>query len=802
MGPRCLSCVAAAALLAGWICVCARATDAPPANTKTPATAPAVFHSVGVGGGGALYSVSFNPKNPKEIWMPTDMGELFHTTDGGATWTYPDLEACNAHVDSRVQWTNVDGTIYVHEWNGRPAKSTDGGKTWGKLDAWGYFDAGPCKQVRVDPTNANNVFGASEKAICFSSDGGRTFKKIHDRKTVASVWIAGLFVDGKKFWLATNDGLLTSADSGSTWAMSAVPGLPPGTGFVSFTGAKKGDTVRLWATLADVKDTAGILYVPDMGLKVKGIVRMDAGDKEWTDLTKSLPEGHAAAFVASAAHDIDTVWLGGAHKAQVAKDYAVQNPAMLKSTDGGKTWTPMLQCEGNKNVFTDWYGEGLDYDWAYAGPPLTISVCASDANIAAFTNLFDAWATEDGGKTWHALVAAIDKLNKPGTTGKPNQPHSSSLNNTASWHLNWLDEKTIFSGSNDITAFRSADGGRTWEFPKYAGNRFNATYRTAYDAKNNILYAAMSNAHDLYQGVNMGDGNIDGRNGAIFYSTDKGATWKHMCAFPIANPAQMGFNPVMAVELDPNVPNRMYALVANHVNGGVFRTDDLDKGEKATWTKLPNPPRTEGHPWDIKILKDGALVVTFAGRIDPATSKMTESSGVFLSADGGKTWEDCTAPAAESSMRLNTDDIVIDPRDPKQDTWYACVDYVVYLPDAWPDPKVGLFKTADRGKTWKRIFREVRVGVRSGAINAATNEMYLTTNRGLWYANDSDKDQPTFVKVPDVRYPAATRVFLNPHKPSQVWVLTFGGGVMWGDAGESRPRPCVPEPTGMPGSAR
>ena len=113
----------------------------------------------------------------------------------------------------------------------------------------------------------------------------------------------------------------------------------------------------------------------------------------------------------------------------------------------------------------------------------------------------------------------------------------------------------------------------------------------AYDAKNNILYAAMSNAHDLYQGVNMGDGNIDGRNGAIFYSTDKGATWKHMCAFPIANPAQMGFNPVMAVELDPNVPNRMYALVANHVNGGVFRTDDLDKGEKATWTKMGAPSR-------------------------------------------------------------------------------------------------------------------------------------------------------------------------------------------------------------------
>jgi len=73
----------------------------------------------------------------------------------------------------------------------------------------------------------------------------------------------------------------------------------------------------------------------------------------------------------------------------------------------------------------------------------------------------------------------------------------------------------------------------------------------------------------------------------------------------------------------------------------------------------------------MKILKDGSLVATFAGRIDQGPFKMTESSGVFISADGGKTWEDRTAPTSESSMRLNTQDVVIDPRDPAQNTWYA-----------------------------------------------------------------------------------------------------------------------------------
>jgi photosystem II stability/assembly factor-like uncharacterized protein len=423
-----------------------------------------------------------------------------------------------------------------------------------------------------------------------------------------------------------------------------------------------------------------------------------------------------------------------------------------------------------------------------------MSACASNPDYAAFTNLFGAWATADGGKTWRSLMAGIDKLNKPGVTGRPHQPHASSLNNTASWHLNWLDEKTIFSGSNDITAFRSTDGGKSWMFPKYTGNRLNATYRTAYDAKSGVLYAAMSNAHDLYHGTNMGDGNVDGRQGAIYFSTDKGATFSELCKFTFQSGGQTGSNPVMGVLLDPNVPNRMYALVAHHLHGGVFRTDDLDKGVNAKWTRMPGAPRTEGHPWDMKILKDGTLVVTFAGRIDPATSKMTESSGVFVSADAGQTWEDRTAPAGESSMRMNTQDVVIDPRDPAQNTWYACVDYVVYLPDAWPDPKVGLFKTTDRGKTWKRIFSEIRVGVRSAAINPATHEMYLATCRGLWYSNDSQLDAPKFVKVPGVRYADVKRVFLNPYKLSEVWALCFGGGLLRGDATEpvAPPKPARP----------
>ncbi len=741
---------------------------------------PAIFHSVGVGGGGALYNLSFNPKDSAESWMETDMGELFHTLDNGATWTYPDLDQVHAYHESRVQWTNIQGTIYVQDYNGIPKKSVDAGKTWTTLGGWDYAEQLPCKQLRVDRNDANRVWGVSDKGLFYSSNGGRKFRKIWDNPGDRKMYMSGLFTDGARLWVGTTAGVLTSADGGTTWTRIEAAGIPADVAIASFAGAKKDSTVRLWAVALEAKSIEPNLMDGQLFSQSKGVYRLTVGDATWTEVTAKLPKGHLPVFVGLADDNPDVVWLGGAER--MPPNPAV--PSMLRSTDGGESWSSKLILRANTNVYTNWYGDGMDHDWPYAGSVFTMSISASNPNHSAFTNLFGAWGTFDGGDTWRSLVADMGSLNKPGVTQKPNAFYSSTLNNTASWYLQWLDDKTIFASSNDITAFRSIDGGKTWQFPKYIGSRFNATYKTTYDAQNGILYAAMSDAHDLYFGLKMADEMVDGLNGGIDYSTDKGASWKPLRAFTYESQGKRLANPVLSVALDPKVPHRMYALVGNHSNGGVYRTDDLDKGEQATWTKMANPPRTEGHPWHIEILNDGALVVTYAGRVDEK-GKMTESSGVFVSADAGETWEDRTAPASQSSMRWNTQDIVIDPRDPAQNTWYACVDFVVYLPDAWPEPKVGLFKTTDRGRTWKRVFSEIRVGARSAVINAASNEIYLATGAGLWYAHDGNKNGPKFTKVPDMRFPTATRVFLNPFKPSEVWVVTLGGGIMWGDAAEN-----------------
>src|SRR5262249_55548125 len=157
-------------------------------------------------------------------------------------------------------------------------------------------------------------------------------------------------------------------------------------------------------------------------------------------------------------------------------------------------------------------------------------------------------------------------------------------------------------------------------------------------------------------------------------------------------------------------------------------TNNLSAGAASTWTRLPNPPRTEGHPFNIVVLNDGTLVVTYSGRRTSAGA-FTASSGVFVSTDGGNTWLDRSA----AGLRYWTKDVVIDPFDPSQNTWYAGVF------SGWGGPSNdlgGLYKTTDRGQTWTRILNIDRVT--SATFNPSDpNELFVTSEtRGLNYSNN------------------------------------------------------------------
>src|SRR5215470_12415292 len=52
---------------------------------------PAHFVSRGPGGGGAFFGPSINPFNSDDVWIGSDMSDLFHSTDFGRNWDTVDF---------------------------------------------------------------------------------------------------------------------------------------------------------------------------------------------------------------------------------------------------------------------------------------------------------------------------------------------------------------------------------------------------------------------------------------------------------------------------------------------------------------------------------------------------------------------------------------------------------------------------------------------------------------------------------------------------------------------------------------
>ena len=381
-------------------------------------------------------------------------------------------------------------------------------------------------------------------------------------------------------------------------------------------------------------------------------------------------------------------------------------PIVYKSTDGGSTWTNVLKLEDNQNVQTGWSGRGGVADWSYGEMALGFDVALNDADDLIVTDFGFVHRSTDGGTTWEAeYVIPADRNALGNRSSRTATYRGSGVDNTTSWSITWRTQNEALVANSDITSQVTRDGGRSFSF-NYDGLNQNSVYRIVNDDLQDndpatiISYAASADVHDIYQSTHLTDARLDSprRDGAILFSAD-GMHWESLASFA---------GQVVWVEFDHTRPNRLYASVIETSDGipqgGIWVTDNLDEGSRSIWRKLPAPPRTEGRPFNIRVLDDGALVASYSARraIVDGVEQFTPSSGVFLSLDGGESWDERSAPA----MRFWTKDVVIDPQDVAQDTWYAGV---------WSGwgrggsrDQGGLYRTTDRGRSWTRIFETHR----------------------------------------------------------------------------------------------
>lgn len=735
------------------------------------AAPPASWESRGPGGGGAMYAPTISPLQPNTLYLGCDMGPLFRSLDGGASWRTCNYRQLTGGHESAVRVTRDPKVLWALDYAGigggdnvRPKRSVDGGASWQYLPEAAWPKDRTAYVLYADFAHPERVVvSADYRQLWATRDGGATFTMQASTPAPNGLHLAGCVFAGDTIYAGTNVGVYVSKDGGASFTLQAYEGIPANEFPVSLAGAAVNGETRLYCVTA--KSVWAGIGGEEHGAAT-GVYTQTGGAGPWMRCTDGLQPGVHPWFVKMASTDVNTAYLAGG-----STDGA---PTVYKTTDGGAHWTSVFQTAGNRNIAVGWAGDNDDFRWSFPEYALGFDVCASDPNRALFTDLGCAHLTTDGGATWKAIYATPATPRKPGDPSpKGANYRGNGLEVTSAWQVAWLAPKTLFTCATDIKGFRSTDGGAWWSF-NYAGHALNTMYRLVKHPATGRCYAATSSVHDLYMSTYLMDARIDRGRGLVLQSADDGATWTPLKDFG---------HPVIWVALDPTRPTRLYAAVVHSAEGGVYVTDELDKGAAAAWRRLPAPPRTEGHPYNIVVLNDGALVCSYAGR--RVGKDFTPSSGIFLSADGGQTWEDRGDPG----MRFWTKDVVVDHADPAQNTWYAGVFH------AWGTAgragRAGFYRTTDRGKTWTCLADNSLppsgvFNVESCAFNPANpKECYLTTEYdGLWTTADITAAKPVFTPVPSYPFHHPMRIFFNPADPAEMWVTSFGNGLYVGRVGK------------------
>jgi photosystem II stability/assembly factor-like uncharacterized protein len=253
-----------------------------------------------------LYGTKF--VDPDSGWAVGAFGTIFHSDDGGKTWS-PQVSKTTENlydvdfVDSQRGWVvGRSGTI-LH--------TDDAGKTWTAQKA------GNDKHLfSVDFADAQHGVAAGDWGVILTtSDGGRTWE---DHSLTDDVILNDVsMVDAKRGWIAGEMGtVLHTEDGGATWT-------PQTTGVdKTLFGIYFADPQHGWVVGIDAL-----------------ILHTDDGGQTWT-VQNGSTETHALEQVGfSSAYDNPSLYA-----VQVVGDLGVaagEIGAVYTSADGGRTWTRM-----------------------------------------------------------------------------------------------------------------------------------------------------------------------------------------------------------------------------------------------------------------------------------------------------------------------------------------------------------------------------------------------------------------------------------------------------------------------------
>ena len=359
--------------------------------------------------GGRVTSLAGVAGEPSLFYMATAGGGVWKTKDYGHNWE---------NISDGYFRTGSIGAIAIAPSNpkiiyagtGDPAirntfltgdgmyKSTDAGKTWGRI---GLENTEVISGIIVDPNDPDVVYVAAmghvwapnpERGVFKSTDGGRTWKRILyvDENTGAitvamdpknpEVLYAAMWQAYRRHWTFSSggpgSGIYKTTDGGTHWSnISRNPGLPGGIfGKVGLAVAPSASSVVYALVQAN--------YKPG---HPGGLFRSDDGGRSWKLMNDSLDITQRAFYY-------NTVYVDP----KDANTIYLPNADVFVSHDSGKTLAKLHPPHGDNHVF-----------WINPNDPRTL-IEGNDGGATVSLDRGKSWSAEDNQPTGQFYHANLD----------------------------------------------------------------------------------------------------------------------------------------------------------------------------------------------------------------------------------------------------------------------------------------------------------------------------------------------------------------------------------------------------------
>lgn len=167
----------------------------------------------------AVFAVEIDSFDPSVVYMGTAEGGFLKSVDSGKSWQtikwFDDVI-----TDIKVNPYDRK-TVYISTYNDGIYKTNDQGQTWQSLEAVKSFKEKDSMEVLVmDKHNPDTLYSGSQLGLLKTTDGGRTWARVNIIIPPQSVPITAVAIDPNNssyLYYAAGDIVYRSQDGGQTW---------------------------------------------------------------------------------------------------------------------------------------------------------------------------------------------------------------------------------------------------------------------------------------------------------------------------------------------------------------------------------------------------------------------------------------------------------------------------------------------------------------------------------------------------------------------------------------------------------